>query len=86
MMMVVVTSATVVCYALYTLDAATIVRFGTQRLVYTTVFVLYGIFRYLYLMYKKSGGGNPTNLLYGDRSLQLDMLLWIASVFYLKYF
>lgn len=86
MMMVVVTSATVVCYALYTLDAATIARFGTQRLVYTTVFVLYGIFRYLYLMYKKSGGGNPTNLLYGDRSLQLDILLWIASVFYLKYF
>ena len=86
MMMVVVTSATVACYALYTLDAATIARFGTHRLVYTSVFVLYGIFRYLYLMYQKSGGGNPTALIYRDLSLQVDILLWIVSIFFLKYY
>lgn len=86
MMMVVVTSATVVCYALYTLDAATIARFGTDRLVYTSVFVLYGIFRYLYLMYEKSGGGNPTTLVYRDVSLQVDILLWIATILFLRYY
>jgi 4-hydroxybenzoate polyprenyltransferase len=85
MMMVVVTSATVVCYALYTLDAATIARFGTNRLVYTSVFVLYGIFRYLFLIYRKSGGGNPTTALYRDATLRVDISLWVASILLLKY-
>jgi 4-hydroxybenzoate polyprenyltransferase len=86
MMMIVVTSATVVCYALYTLDAATIARFGTDRLVYTSVFVLYGIFRCLYLMYERSAGGNPATLVYRDVSLQVDILLWIVSIFFLRYY
>ncbi len=59
---------------------------GTDRLVYTSVFVLYGIFRYLYLMYEKSGGGNPTTLVYRDVSLQMDILLWIASILFLRYY
>ncbi|HXX21351.1 MAG TPA: decaprenyl-phosphate phosphoribosyltransferase [Candidatus Acidoferrum sp.] len=86
MMMVVVTSATVVCYALYTLDAATIARFGTNRLVYTSVFVLYGIFRYLFLIYQKSAGGNPSAVLYKDLDLRIDIALWVASVLFLKYY
>jgi 4-hydroxybenzoate polyprenyltransferase len=85
MMMVVVSSATVVCYALYTLDAGTIARFGTHRLVYTSVFVLYGIFRCLYLMYEESAGGNPTILVYRDYSLQVDILFWIATIFFFRY-
>ncbi|HJY85783.1 MAG TPA: decaprenyl-phosphate phosphoribosyltransferase [Candidatus Acidoferrales bacterium] len=85
LMMIVVTSATVMSYALYTMDPRTVARFGTPKLIYSTVFVLYGIFRFMYLVYRRSEGGSPTRLLYTDAPLQLAILLWIASIFFLRY-
>ncbi|MHB1191384.1 MAG: decaprenyl-phosphate phosphoribosyltransferase, partial [Armatimonadota bacterium] len=58
-MISVVTSATLISYALYTMSEETIHKFGTTKLVYTVPFVLYGIFRYLYLVYSRNEGGSP---------------------------
>lgn len=81
----VATAATVISYALYTMAPETVARFHTRNLIYTTVFVLYGIFRYLYLIHQKSSGGNPAELFYRDRPLQMTVLLWTITVFFLRY-
>lgn len=76
-MISVVTTSTVVFYILYTVSHETIEKFRTDKLLYTVVFVIYGIFRYLYLVYKKEQGGNPTVMLLTDFPLIVDILLWI---------
>ena len=48
-------------------------------------FVLYGIFRYLYLMYRRDLGGNPSDLLVTDRGLLLDVLLWMVATLAIIY-
>jgi 4-hydroxybenzoate polyprenyltransferase len=85
MMMAVVTAGTMMSYVLYTMDPATLARFHGKQPIYTSVFVLYGIFRYLYLIHQKRSGGNPTEALYSDRGLQLAALLWVLSVVILRY-
>ena len=51
-------------------------RLGSDRLGLTIPFVLYGIFRYLYLVHQKAGGGSPSELLLADRPLLLCVALW----------
>jgi 4-hydroxybenzoate polyprenyltransferase len=80
MMIGIVTSATVVGYALYTVSDETIQRFNTDRLLLTMPFVLYGIFRYLYLVYHKNHGGNPSKTLLTDGFLLVNTILWIISI------
>ena len=59
---------TLVTYALYTVDSVTILTHGTAKLVYTVPFILYGLFRYLYLLYAEHKGGNPSEHLLQDRT------------------
>jgi 4-hydroxybenzoate polyprenyltransferase len=80
-MMSVVTSSTVVCYSLYTLDPGVRQNLGTEYLPLTIPFVLYGIFRYLYLIHQREQGGSPTRILFTDRPLLADIILWIVTVF-----
>lgn len=82
----VVMSATVMSYVLYTMDRETIARFGSRSVFYTTVFVVYGVFRYLYVMHFKGAGGNPVRTFLKDRALQIAVLLWIITVVLLRYF
>jgi 4-hydroxybenzoate polyprenyltransferase len=79
MMIGVVTASTVMSYALYTVSEETVAKFETEKLLWTLPFVLYGVFRYLYLMYHKAEGGDPTVLLYSDRPLLVTLLLWAAT-------
>ena len=79
-MISVVTASTVVAYAFYTLSPEVVNKFGTQWLSLTIPFVLYGIFRYLYLIFHKEMGGSPTRLLLTDPPLLLCVLLWLMSV------
>jgi 4-hydroxybenzoate polyprenyltransferase len=79
-MISVVTASTVVAYSLYTMSDETIEKFGTKHLIFTIPFVLYGIFRYLYLIHKKEAGGNPENTLVTDRPLMIAVLLWAVTV------
>ncbi|MBI5476308.1 MAG: decaprenyl-phosphate phosphoribosyltransferase [Ignavibacteriales bacterium] len=81
----IVTATTVMSYALYTISDETIRKFGTKNLIYTVPFVLYGIFRYLYLVHKKEEGGNPTKLLITDVPIIINILLWILTVVIIIY-
>jgi hypothetical protein len=85
-MIAVVTASTLVAYTLYTTDRETVARVGNNRLGLTIPFVLYGIFRYLYLVHQKRGGGSPANLLITDRPLLACVALWALSVVLLLYF
>lgn len=75
----VVTASTLMAYAFYTMSDDTIGKFGDQLLL-TIPFPLYGIFRYLYLVYRQDGGGNPSELLFTDRPLLACVALWTAAV------
>jgi 4-hydroxybenzoate polyprenyltransferase len=84
-MIAVVTASTVTAYALYTMSPETVAKFHTQALPATIPFVLYGIFRYLYLLYRRQLGGNPSELYLNDRALFLNTLGWIVAVLAIIY-
>ena len=78
-MISVVTASTVVAYAIYTASPEVREKLGTDKLYLTIPFVLFGIFRYLYLVHQREEGGNPTQLLLSDQPLLLDVVLWILT-------
>jgi 4-hydroxybenzoate polyprenyltransferase len=84
-MIAVVTASTVTAYALYTMSPETVAKFHTHLLPATLPFVLYGIFRYLYLLYRRQLGGNPSELFLNDRALLVNTALWIAAVLVILY-
>ena len=84
-MIAVVTASTVIAYTLFAISPETAERLGTSRLPVTIPFVLYGIFRYLYLVHQKRGGGSPAELLLTDRPLLACVALWAGSVVVLMY-
>ena len=79
-MIAVMTASTLMSYCLYTIADRTIAVVGSARLLYTIPFVIYGIFRYLYLVHMKNGGGHPDRALLSDRPLQANMLLYLLAV------
>jgi 4-hydroxybenzoate polyprenyltransferase len=81
----IVTAATLMAYALYTLSADVRSKFPGKRLDLTIPFVLFGIFRYLFLVHREHQGGNPARLLLTDRVLLVVVLLWAASVIAIIY-
>ncbi len=84
-MIAVATSATVVAYCIYTIAPETVAKFGTHNLILTFPFVLYGIYRYLYLVYRRDLGGAPERVLVTDLPLIVGVLLWMASVIVVLY-
>jgi|694.fasta_scaffold82712_4 4-hydroxybenzoate polyprenyltransferase len=81
----VVTASTLMAYIIYCTSPDTVERFGTHNLVLTIPFPIYGILRYLYLVHRRDGGGNPSELLITDRPLLICVGLWglvTASVIY----
>lgn len=78
-MIAVVTSSIVMAYALYTMWPRTMSEVSPY-LYLTVPFVLYGIFRYLYLVHRKEEGGSPERLLLSDRPLMIDIILWTIAV------
>jgi 4-hydroxybenzoate polyprenyltransferase len=69
-------AGTIVSYALYTVSERTVATFGTDNLIYTTPFVIYGIFRYMYLMHQKNMGESPTTIVTKDIPIILCVLIW----------
>ena len=84
-MISVVTASTLVAYVFYTISPETEQKFGTHWLGLTIPFPLYGIFRYLYLVHRREGGGSPAELLITDRPLLLCVALWGMTVMLLIY-
>ena len=76
----VVTGATVVAYALYAFSPEVAQKLGTQHLGLTIPFVLFGIFRYLYLVHQRGQGENPAAVMLADLPLMLDIALWGVAV------
>lgn len=79
-MVAIATSATILSYSLYTFLAPT-----SRNLIYTIPFVLYGMFRYLYVVYQQQSGGAPEEVLLRDRPLLVAVLLWIAACIIVLY-
>jgi len=79
-MISVVTASTLVAYAFYTINPETVEKFHTNHLSLTLPFLLYGIFRYLYLVHQKEGGGSPADTLVNDRPLLVCVALWATAV------
>jgi 4-hydroxybenzoate polyprenyltransferase len=83
-LMIIVSSSTIITYSLYTFSAPNLPENHTMML--TIPFVIYGIFRYLYLVQVKESGGAPEEVLFTDRPLQLSLLLWGLTVVIVFYF
>ena len=76
----VVTASTVVAYTFYTLSPEIQEKLGVQHLELTIPFVIYGIFRYLYLIHQEERGGSPARLLLTDMPILINIVLWFLSV------
>ena len=70
----------IVSYSLYTVSAETLAMHGTTNLIYTVPFVMYGIFRYLFLLHRRGGGGDPAAALLRDFHLLGAFVGWFAMV------
>ncbi len=81
----VVTAAVVVMYMLYTFSTEVSTKLGTENLFLTIPFVVYGIFRYLYLIHKEEKGGSPTRTMIEDTPLLVTVILWLVTVLIILY-
>lgn len=84
-MISVVTASTLIAYCLYTISDDTVRKFGSRNLIFTTPFVLYGIFRYLYLVHQKDQGGTPEEMILRDKPLLINIVLWILAILFILY-
>ncbi|OQW94515.1 MAG: decaprenyl-phosphate phosphoribosyltransferase [Verrucomicrobia bacterium A1] len=78
-MISIVASATVVTYSLYTLADQTVEKYGSTHMIWTTPFVIFGVFRYLYLIHQKQLGGSPEWVLLTDKPILATVVLWAAA-------
>jgi 4-hydroxybenzoate polyprenyltransferase len=85
-MLTIAAAGAVIAYALYTVAPRTVEMFGTDKLIYTTVFVIYGVFRYIYIVHTTGRSENPTNALTSDLPILFNGALWILFCVYLIYF
>ena len=84
-MIAVVTASCFTAYAFYTLAPETLEKYRTERLALTIPFVIYGIFRYLYLVHRRDQGGSPGDVLLTDRPLLAAVALWAAAIVVIVY-
>jgi 4-hydroxybenzoate polyprenyltransferase len=84
--MTVAASGMAISYALYTVAERTVNIFGTENLIFTSVFVLFGIFRYIFLMRGRKTDDNPMHLLLSDTPLVVNILLWFLACVFIIYF
>jgi 4-hydroxybenzoate polyprenyltransferase len=84
-MISVVTASTVIAYAFYTLSPEVETKLGAKHMELTIPFVLYGVFRYLYLIHQREGGGSPTRMLLTDKPILANVILWLLAVVYIVY-
>jgi 4-hydroxybenzoate polyprenyltransferase len=82
----VVTGSTIIAYSLYTIMPTSELHAPPEKMIITIPFVVYGIFRYLYLVYQKGRGGAPSEILLTDFPLMLNVLLWGITIILILYF
>ena len=79
-MIIISSTLSIVFYGLYTISTEVFQRIGGYGMFYSTPFVIYGIFRYLYLIHVRKLGGEPGDILLSDLPLLIDIILWVAFV------
>ena len=84
-MIPVVTAATVISYSIYTVSPGTVERVGGPELVYTVPLVIFGVFRYLYLVFRRMQGGSPSDTLLTDVPTLANIALWLIVVLWILY-
>ncbi len=72
-----------VSYSIYTVWPSTVEKFGTSNLVYTIPFVVFGIMRYLYIVYRRNEGGDPSGILLTEKSILATVFLWAVAVIWI---
>ena len=85
-MIAVVTASTVMSYALYTISARTVHMVGSTAMMYTIPFVIYGIFRYLYLIHTCGKGDAPDRVLLTDKPLLINVVLYLITALIILHF
>ncbi len=78
-------TGTIISYALYTVSEKALQSFHTDKLIYTTPFVIYGIFRYLYLLHQKNLGESPTQIVTKDIPIIINSLIWLIACAFIIY-
>lgn len=73
------TAATILSYSLYAVAPETVEKFDTRSLIYTLPFVLYGVFRFLHLVYHVENERSPTETMLSDKPFLFNILLWISA-------
>jgi hypothetical protein len=81
----IVAAGTILSYALYTMSPPTIEHLGTSNLIYTLPFVVFAVFRYIYLVMEKAKGESPFELLMKDATIMINIVGYVAVVFFLVY-
>lgn len=71
----------ILSYSLYTVSAETIARHDTESLIYTVPFVVYGVFRYVYLVHRREGGSDAAQDIFTDRHLIATLIGWLVVTF-----
>ena len=84
-MATVAAAGVIICYALYTVSQRTVSVFGTENLIYTTPFVVFGIFRFMYLEYLNQKGENTTQIMLTDLPMILTVILYAATTVLIVY-
>ncbi len=84
-MATVASAGVIICYALYTVAQRTVSVFGTENLIYTTPFVVFGIFRYMYLVYLGKKGENTSEIMVTDLPMIINVLLYFLAVTLILY-
>ncbi|MBX3007915.1 MAG: decaprenyl-phosphate phosphoribosyltransferase [Melioribacteraceae bacterium] len=75
----------IICYSLYSVSEKTVIYFNSESLVYTTIFVVFGIFRYMYVVYHENKGENVVEVLYNDKQMLINSIAYILVTFYIIY-
>jgi len=83
--MSVMSAVIIVAYLLYTLDSSVMAHFKSGNLYITSFFVVLGIFRYMQLTFVYNKTGNPTEVVFTDRFLQITILCWVGLFLYFGY-
>jgi hypothetical protein len=82
----VTTATTLISYTMYVVNPVIQSKFNTENLFFTIPFVLFGIFRYLYLIYSKDKGESPEEIIFSDLPFSLNILLWVIVFLLVIYF
>ncbi len=78
-MISVATAAAIMTYVLYTMSGEIKNKYGSIKLIYTVPFVIFGLFRYLYLVYIKGWGENPSDVILKDPAFSINLVFWLIT-------